>query len=388
MYTAIDDAAAWRSCEVSKEAISVDLRPTDVAELSLALRASRGIPITQIDSNSFPLGAHLSKRVQHVNYELQQGRGLVLLRGFPIDQEASDIERMYWGLCSHIGSAAPQSLLGDLIGQVTDVSGKDPNERAYRNSLALPFHTDSADIVTMLSLQKAQSGGLSIFSSALAVHNEILRARPDLLEPLFRGYKYHQFGEHAKGGAAVTEGLVPVLSTQDGQVSARIVPEYIDMAEAELGQPLSKLDRAALNFFLETAEREDMRLELMLDAGDLLLFNNRTLLHSRTAFYDHDDPARKRHLIRLWLLHERQSPFRRPLSPQLVNYENSTRNVRSSSGSGDSEGGLQGHTECNATSSAASSAASSATYFSGSAAREANRGRYGEEEKEKGGEVH
>ena len=35
--------------------------------------------------------------------------------------------------------------------------------------------------------------------------------------------------------------------------------------------------------------------------GDLQWLNNHVILHSRTAFVDHDDPARRRHLLRLWL---------------------------------------------------------------------------------------
>jgi hypothetical protein len=29
--------------------------------------------------------------------------------------------------------------------------------------------------------------------------------------------------------------------------------------------------------------------------------NNQTIFHMRTEFADHDDPARKRHLLRIWL---------------------------------------------------------------------------------------
>jgi hypothetical protein len=38
-----------------------------------------------------------------------------------------------------------------------------------------------------------------------------------------------------------------------------------------------------------------------LDRGDLQLLNNYVVIHSRTNFEDHDEPERKRHLLRLWL---------------------------------------------------------------------------------------
>jgi alpha-ketoglutarate-dependent taurine dioxygenase len=35
--------------------------------------------------------------------------------------------------------------------------------------------------------------------------------------------------------------------------------------------------------------------------GDMQFVNNRTVLHSRTAFQDHEEPRRRRHLLRLWM---------------------------------------------------------------------------------------
>ena len=44
--------------------------------------------------------------------------------------------------------------------------------------------------------------------------------------------------------------------------------------------------------------------------------NNCTMLHNRTAFEDGSDPARKRHLLRLWLMLD----GRRPLAPAVHAY--------------------------------------------------------------------
>jgi alpha-ketoglutarate-dependent taurine dioxygenase len=37
------------------------------------------------------------------------------------------------------------------------------------------------------------------------------------------------------------------------------------------------------------------------EPGDVQLLNNTAVLHSREAYTDHDDPAHRRHLLRLWL---------------------------------------------------------------------------------------
>ena len=36
--------------------------------------------------------------------------------------------------------------------------------------------------------------------------------------------------------------------------------------------------------------------------GDMQFLKNAAVLHKRTAYEDWDDPARKRHLLRLWLV--------------------------------------------------------------------------------------
>ena len=50
-----------------------------------------------------------------------------------------------------------------------------PLTRVYATPLAQPVHTDSADMVALLSLRLSKEGGLSSWSSSVSVHNELLR---------------------------------------------------------------------------------------------------------------------------------------------------------------------------------------------------------------------
>ena len=52
---------------------------------------------------------------------------------------------------------------------------KRPITRVYATPLAQPMHTDSADIVALLSLKLSKEGGLSSWSSSVSVHNELLK---------------------------------------------------------------------------------------------------------------------------------------------------------------------------------------------------------------------
>ena len=44
-----------------------------------------------------------------------------------------------------------------------------------------------------------------------------------------------------------------------------------------------------------------LHLDMVLEEGDLQIVSNHRILHSRTAYVDWEDPARKRHMLRLWL---------------------------------------------------------------------------------------
>jgi redox-sensitive bicupin YhaK (pirin superfamily) len=55
---------------------------------------------------------------------------------------------------------------------------------------------------------------------------------------------------------------------------------------------------------------------MWLERGDLQLLNNYVILHSRTNFEDHEEPERRRHLLRLWLA----IPASQPLPPEWREY--------------------------------------------------------------------
>ena len=47
--------------------------------------------------------------------------------------------------------------------------------------------------------------------------------------------------------------------------------------------------------------RPELRIDMMLEPGDIQLANNHLVLHSRTSFVDHNDIHQRRKLLRLWL---------------------------------------------------------------------------------------
>ena len=231
------------------------------------------------------------------------GSGMVILSGIPLDRYSKDeLGMIHFGLGTHFGEAMSQSVMGDRLGHVINVGGKDPKERAYRNSTELDMHTDACDVVAMMCLQKARRGGYSGFVSAVSIYNEILQRQPDLLPVLFEGFHYHRFGEEAPGESPVTEEKIPVFSFSDGLLSVNYLRSYIEMAAEELKTPLTSRQVAALNLVDEIAQDDRFALKFISQPGDVVFFNNLTVLHNRTAFEDSDIEVEKRHLLRLWLV--------------------------------------------------------------------------------------
>ena len=92
---------------------------------------------------------------------------------------------------------------------------------------------------------------------------------------------------------------------------------YIEMAAKELATPLTDEELAALDSFEEVGRRDDVQLTFMLEPGHAIFFNNCVMFHNRTSFEDDPDPARKRHLLRLWLMLDGI----RPLTPDVHAYK-------------------------------------------------------------------
>jgi hypothetical protein len=55
------------------------------------------------------------------------------------------------------------------------------------------------------------------------------------------------------------------------------------------------------------ANEPALYLDMDFEPGDIQLLKNSAILHKRTAYEDWPDPARRRHLLRLWLSVERLS---------------------------------------------------------------------------------
>jgi Taurine catabolism dioxygenase TauD, TfdA family len=280
------------------------LSPDEIGEVDAALQYLRGrgdIDFPGITPETFPLPT-VGAFFRRLGDELRTGRGFLLLRGLPRDRySVDDMARIYFGLGAHIGTPIPQSYLGELLANVIDVSDIEPEARGYHAGGAQRFHTDTCDIVSLMCLRGAKSGGVSRIASAAAVHNRLLETRPDLLETLYGDYVFRRMERDAQNGSGVLVKRVAIYSRASGVLSCNISGSYPNRAVAAGDAIMTRLQVEALDELERLAASPEFHLDMSIGEGDIQFLNNRVILHGRTGYEDWPPVANRRHLLRLWL---------------------------------------------------------------------------------------
>ncbi len=288
------------------------LSEREIAEIESVTRklADSPVEIPTIRREDFPLPT-LHERLQQILDEVLNGRGFVLLRGLPVERwSRREAAIAFFGVGTHLGNARSQNAAGHVLGHVKDLglSSQDPNVRIYQTRERQTYHTDSCDVVGLLCLQPARSGGLSSLVSSVTLFNEMRKRRPDLAVELFKPIETDRRGEVLTGQNPYFS--IPVFNWHDGLLSAIYQRQYIESARRFAGAPpLTPLQIEALDLFDALANDPALHLNMQLQRGDIQLVHNHTLLHDRTAFEDWPEPERKRHLLRLWLAPTQARPL-------------------------------------------------------------------------------
>jgi len=305
----VSGPAAWAGKDIQSETGWIhQLMPEAIDGLDIALATLRGkgLRFPDFTRDDFPIGP-LGQLLPHFADELENGRGFLVLRGLPVHRYSEEeLKAVYYGIGLHMGTPVRQNPGGDLIGEVSAVGDpKDKRTRVYETNLYLPYHTDPSDVVGLLCVRKAKQGGVSSLVSAARIYNEILTHHPHYVALYYRMF----FFEHLCEPEA---SLSPIFSYHDGKLSCRYLRQYIELGQQLRGVPLSKVEIEALDLFDSIMGNPDLRLDMLLEPGDLQFANNYTVLHSRTGFEDYDDPLKCRRKLRLWL----KMPNARTLAPE------------------------------------------------------------------------
>jgi hypothetical protein len=296
--------AVWTAADVADpEQWTIELNDLERAEIVIATERAltAGRTIDDLEVDDFPLATLAARAVEWS--ALLSGRGFVLLRGFPTDLlDRAAVEVAYLGLGLHLGKPVGQDAHGTLLGHVRDegVTRTDPSVRLYRTRARQDFHTDGADLVGLLCLQRAVAGGESRIASSAAVYNELLRRRPDLVDVLYAPFYWDRNDEQSEGEDPFF--ALPVYNDVNGAPRMFYIGWYIRDAQRHSQVPRLTTEQIdAMNLIETIANDPAFHVEMDFRPGDVQLLNNATILHAREAYEDADDPHERRHLLRLWL---------------------------------------------------------------------------------------
>jgi len=299
---------AWRGADLAHhpETWTHVLDRSEIEELDAARRTvrERGLAFAAIHREDFPLPG-LAPTLARWRHELRDGRGFLRVRGLPVARWGdADSALVYWGLGQHLGRPGAQNPEGELLGHVVDTheEATNPHVRRYRTRGEIKFHCDLADVVGLLCLRTARSGGASRITSSVSIFNEILARRPDLAERLYEPFLLDSRDEQREGARPYFP--VPPCRHARGRLATFWHSDYFRSVIRHSGvSPFTALEVELLDLYEEHASSEALRLDMHFAPGDVQLISNHTVVHARTAYAD--APGAERHLLRLWLSLER-----------------------------------------------------------------------------------
>lgn len=305
----VTDRSAWTAADVQNDnSWLFEIDHAEAAEIIKALDVAKqnGVTVTSVTPADFPLSDKFVSRIDSMQTFLDNDRGFCVLRGLPISgYSVEDIEMMYAGVTSHFGTKIYQDTSGTLIDHVKNrgASYSDIAVRGYTTNAQLTPHCDSGDLVVLLCVNPAKSGGLNNVSSTMSIYNEIFKENPEYLDVLYKGFQYNIRGNGPVGEFQdITAHRVPVYSYHKGKLSARYNQKAIKTAPELPGvEPLSELEIKAIDRVAELANRDDLRFDFMLQSGDIAFLNNYLVFHNRGAFEDWEEPEKRRLLLRQWV---------------------------------------------------------------------------------------
>jgi len=298
---------AWLADDLRRDASWIRvLSPAAVTGIEQALAHARaaGKHWFAMTAADFPMGEAARTEVRDAFDATQRDFGMCLLRGFPVDRWSADEARLaLWGMGLHLGVARPQNRMSEVMNDVRDAGAdyKVKGGRGYNTNAGLDFHIDSGDVVALLCLRQARSGGDSLVTSSIAVRDEVARRRPDLLKVLQQ--PFHFSHQEAGDPAKPPFYRCPIFGGDDEPFACRLNRKNVTAAHRDFAEvpPPTPQQIEALDLLDELLPDPRFAYSMVLQAGDLQILNNYVNVHSRTAFEDFEDPALRRHLLRLWL---------------------------------------------------------------------------------------
>lgn len=306
---ALQGRQAWTRNDLKESDWRVVLSAAALDEIRAvaAILEKQPVPLLALRPDSFhmPQCRDAMRRVCEI---IKDGVKFALVERLPVEDLSVDMAKsIYWMLSSMIARPVAQKLDGTMIYDVTDTGAKPlpgSGVRPDKSNVDLQFHNDNAynlvmpEVVGLLCIRKAASGGQSRVMSFATAHNALRERFPEILPRLYEPFWFDRQREHQPQEDVTF--AAPIFINDGGRLLARLGQHQIRNGYALKGG-MDDRTREAIAAIDAVFRDPALQFEFDMQTGDMQFAANCEIGHSRTEFTDQPDPERKRLLVRLWL---------------------------------------------------------------------------------------
>ncbi len=311
---------AWRAADLSSRADEVffDLGDEARSQIRQALPHIRanGFALANIEQEDLRLPA-FAREVPGLRARLDHGLGFFVLRGLPLDElGAEEAQMLAWVLSNYLGKVIRQNYSGLRVELLKDQKRSDGDPyRISQTNRFFAFHSDNGvleprppNYIGLTCLRPARQGGESVLVSSYTLHNELLARAPDLLRVLYGSFHADKPRLQTRAGTEDVPVRYPIFERRGAELRMRYNRVFLEQGAAKAGVVLPADAVRAFDLLDDLMQREALLFRYTLQRGEMLLANNVTTLHSRTAYDDHDTPGMERQLLRAWMWRRHADP--------------------------------------------------------------------------------
>ena len=308
----------WNASVAARPEIFFDIDAATNGEIAAAMAFVRanGLDLDSVEQEDFRI-PRFARHVGELRRRLDDGIGILVLRGIDLEPYGdAETGIIAWGLANYLGRPIRQALKRDRrLFSVTDKGSGygDPTRIGATTAESRP-HTDNGCLeprppcyIGLLCVHQAMNGGTSRVLSAVTVHNEFLRRRPDLIGLLYQPFHFRPPQLHAwpQGPATIVK---PIFERAADGLRIHYARVMVEPGMAMAGTPLDARQREALDLLDEILADDSLAFVHTLRRGEFLLINNLATVHGRGAYEDVPRGNERRLLQRIWLWRRHVGP--------------------------------------------------------------------------------
>ena len=257
--------AAWKGDELFNSPYwNYQFSGEEIAEIEATIHTLKESSNQSLEFNK------LKNTLAGISEELENGSGVVLLKGFPVkNYSEEEVIEVYMALCGEMGTLVRQSN-SDVSSQFINYIKAEQSNDSYK------LHTDRGDTISLLCVRQAREGGENLLASAVTIYNEMVQSDPEIAEELFNDLPRIYEGEN---------GWInyPLWHIHKGKFTTQHSSVYPLLSQFISGCPkLTEKQKKGMDLLQEIGLK--VGVTLTLDPGDWLICNNHVVYHARSSW--------------------------------------------------------------------------------------------------------